>query len=120
MRCNFCGGAAHPATGCQYGQRVIACRSCTESFWRWVDKHTASRRTKARRETVEGMKVFELTQDEYERQSVAIAGTAGTLDLNGNTLTVSSLALGAGAAAASQIIGDGSTSKAAIGGFSAG
>jgi len=79
MRCNFCGGAAHPATGCQYGQRVIACRSCTESFWRWVDKHTASRRTKARRETVEGMKVFELTQDEYERQSVAIAGTAGTL-----------------------------------------
>lgn len=38
--CTFCGGAAHPATGCVYGPRTIACRRCTEECWRWVKGHT--------------------------------------------------------------------------------
>ena len=40
MKCNFCGGAAHPATGCVYGPRTIACYSCTVDFWQWLQKHT--------------------------------------------------------------------------------
>jgi hypothetical protein len=48
MRCAFCGDpAAHPATGCEYGPRTLACRACVESFWKWVKQHTngkASRR----------------------------------------------------------------------------
>jgi hypothetical protein len=27
--CFFCGGAAHPATGHAYSERVLACRRCT-------------------------------------------------------------------------------------------
>lgn len=40
MKCNFCGGVAHPATGCEYGPRTIACRACVMEFWRWVKAHT--------------------------------------------------------------------------------
>lgn len=38
--CAFCGGAAHPATGCQYGPSTIACWRCTIEAWRWVKGHT--------------------------------------------------------------------------------
>jgi len=33
--CAFCGGAAHPATGCYYGPRTLVCYSCVVEFWRW-------------------------------------------------------------------------------------
>jgi hypothetical protein len=42
-RCFFCRGPAHPATGCQYSERVIACRACTVEFWRWFKGHVATR-----------------------------------------------------------------------------
>lgn len=50
IRCSFCGGPAHPATGCVYGPRTIACRRCTEEFWKWAREHTGkkARRRKAR------------------------------------------------------------------------
>lgn len=41
--CFFCGGPAHPATGCVYSERVIACYACVVSFWRWFRGHMATR-----------------------------------------------------------------------------
>lgn len=38
--CFFCGGAAHPATGCEYSARVLACGPCTRSFWKWMREWT--------------------------------------------------------------------------------
>lgn len=35
MTCFFCGGPAHPATGCQYSDNVVACRQCAVDFWAW-------------------------------------------------------------------------------------
>jgi len=43
VTCAFCGGPAHPATGCQYTATMIACRACTVDFWRWVRQHTNGR-----------------------------------------------------------------------------
>lgn len=44
MKCFFCDDpAAHPATGCQYSERVLACRSCVVEFWRWLKGHFATR-----------------------------------------------------------------------------
>jgi hypothetical protein len=40
MRCASCGGAAHPASGCQYSETYIVCGRCTRSFWNWVKGHT--------------------------------------------------------------------------------
>jgi hypothetical protein len=40
MRCNFCGGPAHPATGCQYTETMISCWRCTLEAWRWIKGHT--------------------------------------------------------------------------------
>jgi hypothetical protein len=43
MVCNFCGDpAAHPATGCVYGQSTIACYTCVTECWAWVRQHTNS------------------------------------------------------------------------------
>ena len=39
-QCFFCGGAAHPATGCQYTENVIACGPCTRTAWTWVKGFT--------------------------------------------------------------------------------
>lgn len=39
MTCFFCGGVAHPSTGCQYSERVVACEGCTRDFWRWFRAH---------------------------------------------------------------------------------
>lgn len=39
IRCNFCQGPAHPATGCVYGPSTIACRQCTREFWTWATRH---------------------------------------------------------------------------------
>jgi hypothetical protein len=39
MECNFCSGPAHPATGCVYGPKTIACRACTVRFWDWMRAH---------------------------------------------------------------------------------
>jgi hypothetical protein len=39
IQCNFCHGPAHPATGCVYGPRTIACHECTREFWRWAVRH---------------------------------------------------------------------------------
>jgi hypothetical protein len=79
MQCSFCDGVAHPATGCQYGPRTISCGPCVRSFWDWAIHHTTPPRVKAWRQRAKDMKVYELTQDEYERQSVPIAGAPGTL-----------------------------------------
>ena len=35
MICFFCPGVAHPSTGCQCSERVIACRDCVVTFWAW-------------------------------------------------------------------------------------
>ena len=37
--CFFCGGAAHPATGHAYSERVLACHRCTLEAFRWVKGH---------------------------------------------------------------------------------
>lgn len=79
MECRFCGGVAHAATGCQYTPTMIACGPCARSFWDWVIHHTMPRRVRVWRERGKDMKVFEITQDEYERQAVPIAGAPGTL-----------------------------------------
>lgn len=45
MVCFFCGDpAAHPATGCQYSERVLACYACVVRFWAWVRQHMRARR----------------------------------------------------------------------------
>lgn len=36
QHCAACKGAAHPATGCQYSERVLTCRACTVRFWAWL------------------------------------------------------------------------------------
>lgn len=38
-RCFFCGGAAHPASGCQYTRGAIACGPCVREFWAWGLQH---------------------------------------------------------------------------------
>ena len=43
MKCSFCGGPAHPATGSQLGKRTIACRRCNDEFWAWAKAHTNKR-----------------------------------------------------------------------------
>ena len=79
MQCNFCGGVAHPASGCQYSPTMIACGPCVRSFWGWVFHHTTPKRIVAWRQKARDMQVFELTQDEYEQQIVAVPGAPGTL-----------------------------------------
>jgi hypothetical protein len=58
---------------------MISCGGCVRSFWDWVIHHTTPRRVKAWRGRPQDMKVYELTQDEYERQVVTIAGSPGTI-----------------------------------------
>jgi hypothetical protein len=41
--CSFCGGAAHPATGCQYSENIISCWRCTKEAWHWVKGWTHRR-----------------------------------------------------------------------------
>jgi len=79
MQCSFCEGVAHPATGCQYTPTMIACGSCTRRFWQWVGRHTAEKRLRDQKRKAPDMKVYEITQDEYERQCVSIPGAPGTL-----------------------------------------
>lgn len=43
MRCFFCSGPAHPATGCQYSARVVACHRCVVEFWGWFKGHQWTR-----------------------------------------------------------------------------
>lgn len=50
MTCSFCGGVAHPASGCVYGPRTIACGPCTREFWVWVRSHTSKRARAKRRD----------------------------------------------------------------------
>lgn len=33
--CFFCKGVAHPSTGCEYSENVLACAECAKTFWRW-------------------------------------------------------------------------------------
>lgn len=35
MRCFFCNGPAHPATGHAYTPNVLACRRCFMAFFAW-------------------------------------------------------------------------------------
>lgn len=35
MTCFFCRGCAHPASGCEYSARVVACGPCVREFWAW-------------------------------------------------------------------------------------
>jgi len=51
MQCSFCDNpAAHPATGCVYGPRTIACWSCTVLFWRgWLIPHVNKKPSKRHR-----------------------------------------------------------------------
>ncbi len=43
MDCNFCEGVAHPATGCYYGPKTMACGPCTRRFWAWFEQHSNPR-----------------------------------------------------------------------------
>ena len=61
MRCSFCPGVAHPATGCQYTPNMIACASCVRECWAWVQSHTngkARRRARNGREMVQTARTF--------------------------------------------------------------
>jgi len=44
MTCSFCGGAYHPASGCCYGVRVVACGPCVRDFWAWFRRHQHPRK----------------------------------------------------------------------------
>lgn len=50
MRCSFCQGVAHPATGCQYGPNTLACAACVREFWAWAIAHTNKRARVKRRD----------------------------------------------------------------------
>lgn len=58
MRCSFCLGVAHPATGCVYGPNTIACWCCVLTFWDWVKQHTNGR-PRAKRGPVTAMTFYE-------------------------------------------------------------
>lgn len=49
--CFFCGGAAHPATGHAYSERVLACRNCTHEAFTFVQSHTNKRAGKKHTQT---------------------------------------------------------------------
>jgi hypothetical protein len=59
MRCKFCGGAAHPATGCVYGPTTIACRRCTLEAWRWIKGHTNRQARRSRGGVVPSVSFYE-------------------------------------------------------------
>jgi hypothetical protein len=59
MRCNFCGGAAHPATGCQYTETMIACWRCTLEAWRWIKGHTNRKGRRSRSGVVPAVSFYE-------------------------------------------------------------
>lgn len=40
LRCPFCGGVSHPATGCVYTPTFVACWDCTLEFARWLQTWT--------------------------------------------------------------------------------
>jgi hypothetical protein len=58
IECNFCHGPAHPATGCVYGPRTIACAACTRAFWTWVVRHTNGK-ARRRRAVVPSVSFYE-------------------------------------------------------------
>lgn len=43
-KCASCGGSAHPATGCQYSERVIICGRCIREAWHWIKGHTSMKK----------------------------------------------------------------------------
>jgi len=43
MRCFFCGGVWHPATGSLVTERVRACGPCTRHFVTWFSGHVRRR-----------------------------------------------------------------------------
>lgn len=47
--CFFCGGAAHPATGHAYSERVLACRRCTLEAFSFVREHTNKKAARRQR-----------------------------------------------------------------------
>ena len=59
MRCNLCGGAAHPATGCVYGHGTIACWRCTLDAWRWIKGHTNGKARRNRGGIVPSVSFYE-------------------------------------------------------------
>lgn len=64
MQCNFCKGPAHPATGCVYGPKTIACASCVRDFWKWARGHTNKKA--ARRKRKDGTMKSETSLSFYE------------------------------------------------------
>ncbi len=48
--CFFCGGAAHPATGHAYSERVLACRRCTVEAFIFVQGHTNKKAARRQRQ----------------------------------------------------------------------
>lgn len=59
MRCNFCGGAAHPATGCQYSATMISCWRCTVEAWHWIKGHTNRKARRPRGGAVTSVSFYE-------------------------------------------------------------
>lgn len=59
MRCFFCAGPAHPATGCQYAARVLACYACTVAAWRWVREHTNAKASRRARRVPTALSFYE-------------------------------------------------------------
>jgi hypothetical protein len=52
MQCFFCPNpAAHPSTGCQYTDRVLACENCTRECWQWVRRHINKKGRRPNRHT---------------------------------------------------------------------
>jgi len=44
--CFFCGNPCHPATSHMYSATAMSCKSCTTTFWKWMENHTNKRPSK--------------------------------------------------------------------------
>jgi hypothetical protein len=64
--CGFCGGAAHPATGCVYSVTFISCWRCTIEAWRWVKSHTNSKSRRMRSGVVPTLSFYEAAGKSYD------------------------------------------------------
>lgn len=64
--CSFCGGAAHPSTGCQYSLNCISCWRCTIEAWRWVKGHTNTKAKKVRNGVIPSVSFYEAAGKSYD------------------------------------------------------
>jgi hypothetical protein len=74
--CFFCGGAAHPATGHAYSERVLSCRRCTLEAFSFVRGHT-NKKASGKKHTKTALSFYECAtlfqrRNEEEEQILAL------------------------------------------------